>query len=249
MARRVLRYSSVRHAGFIFLLPVLLGCRPKPPDLVTANHREDLTATLQAVQRRMHERFSSARQLEESIALGDLERARTSAGVIAGLDEPEALPEWQPYIAGIRETAHQIEFAATTVAAARSATILGMRCAHCHVALEARVTFTVEPRPFDDQKRTPQMLAHQWAALQMWEGIIAPSDDRWLAGAVALTTVPINTVANVATPRLVDDLDDIARIRRYGERALTARSAAARVDLFGDILATCAHCHAALRDR
>jgi hypothetical protein len=45
------------------------------------------------------------------------------------------------------------------------------------------------------------------------------------------------------------DLDDLARIRLYANRALTAGAQDARAELLGTLLTTCAHCHAVLRDR
>jgi hypothetical protein len=248
MARGVLQPSSVRTPSVLFLVSVLSGCRAAPYDAFAATRGDDLTASIKAAERRMHERFSSAKQMAQSIALGDLERAHDSARVIALLDEPDALPEWRPYIDDIREMARQIEFATTTIAAARSATILGLRCAHCHLAIKARVTIPLEPRPPVDQQLALQMRSHQWAAVQMWTGLIAPADDHWLAGAAALTVVPINMPPRGMLPRFADDLDDVARIRLSGRRALTTRSDADRVDTLGDVLATCAHCHIALRN-
>jgi cytochrome c553 len=83
----------------------------------------------------------------------------------------------------------------------------------------------------------------------MWQGLIGPSEERWLAGARALTTVRLTIVAQSATPASKLDLDDLARIRLYATRAATAMPSDARAELFGTLLTTCAHCHAALRDR
>ena len=93
------------------------------------------------------------------------------------------------------------------------------------------------------------MLGHQWAAAQMWQGLIGPSDERWRAGAHALTQAPLHIVAAAVTPNSELDIDDIARVRLYARRAEAAGSQDARGDIFGALLATCAHCHAVLRDR
>lgn len=93
------------------------------------------------------------------------------------------------------------------------------------------------------------MAGHQWAAARMWEGLLGPSDDRWLEGARALTTVPLDTVAQSVTPTSDVDVDDVARVRLYATRALAPAAQAAHAELFGKLLATCAHCHALLRDR
>jgi hypothetical protein len=91
------------------------------------------------------------------------------------------------------------------------------------------------------------MADHQWAAMQIWEGLIGPSDERWRVGATALTTVPLNIVAQAVTPTSPVDVDDVALVRLYATRALTV-APQERAALFGTLLAACAHCHSLLRD-
>jgi hypothetical protein len=83
----------------------------------------------------------------------------------------------------------------------------------------------------------------------MWWGLIGPSNDHWIAGARALTTAPLTIVAQSATPSSELEVDDVARVRLYANRAMTTSDPDARVDLYGTLLTTCAHCHAVLRDR
>lgn len=72
------------------------------------------------------------------------------------------------------------------------------------------------------------MVSHQRAVEQMWQGLIAPSDARWLAGARALTRAPLHIVAQAVTPRSELDVDDVARIRLYARLAEAAASQDAR---------------------
>lgn len=234
----------------LLLVSVLLGgCPLDASDTAGPGRPGPLPEAVQAVQQRMHARFGAARRMEVAIALGDLDRARLEARTLAELDEPDALPVWRPYLDGIRGAARRIEAAGDPVAAARLAADLGGRCAACHVAIGARVAFADEPRPQGGARLAPQMAGHQWAAARMWEGLIGPSEPRWLDGARALTTVPINTVAQGVTPTSDLDVDDVARIRLYATRALSPAPQVPRAELFGALLATCAHCHAVLRDR
>ena len=197
----------------------------------------------------MHLRFGAARRIEQAITHSDLERAHAEAHALAALDEPDVLPAWRPYFEEIRAAARQLEAAGGVIVAAQLTATLGRRCARCHEAIAARITLPAEPPPSGDPRLVIQMLGHQWAAAQMWQGLIVPSDDRWLAGARALTTAPLNIVAQGVTPASELDVDDIARVRLYANRALTAASWDDRADTFGRLLATCAHCHAVLRDR
>jgi len=209
---------------------------------------DDLAAQIQAADRRMHARFGAARQIEYAVARSDLEGARTNAHVIAQLDEPDLARVWQPHMIGVRDAARQIEIAGDITLAATRTGALGRRCAECHEATSATVELANDPRPADDPQGS-RMLGHQWAALRMWEGLIAPSQQRWEEGALALTTVPLNLVAQAVTPSFQGDLDDVARIRMLARKAPAATTDAARAELFGTMLGSCAHCHAVLRDR
>lgn len=231
---------------------VLSSCQIEAHDAVPTSQTSQngsLVAAIQAAHHRMHVRFGAALRIEQAIAHSDLERAHAEAHELAGLEEPDVLPAWHPYFDSIRDAARQVEAAGSVIGAARLTATLGRRCARCHEAITAHVRFPAEPPPASDPKLVIQMLGHQWAAAQMWQGLIGPSDDRWLAGARALTTAPLNIVAQSVTATSDLDVDDIARVRLYANRALAAASQDAREEVFGTLLATCAHCHAVLRDR
>jgi hypothetical protein len=202
-----------------------------------------------AASHRMHQRFTAAARLELAVVHGDLSGAQADAHELAELDQPDALMRWQPYFEEIREAARQIEVTPGIIGAARLTAVLGRRCARCHEAIGARIAFPAGPAPSGDPKLVVQMVSHQWAAEQMWQGLIGPSDGRWLAGARALSQAPLHIVAQAVTPTSELDVDDVARIRLYARRAEAAGSQDARADLFGTMLGTCAHCHAVLRDR
>ena len=208
-----------------------------------------LARAIAAAHRRMHERFGAARRMQLAIAFSDLERAHAEAHDLAALEEPDVLATWRPYFDAIRDAAHEVELTGSLVNAARTTARLGQRCASCHQAIAAHVTFPIEPRPSEERPLAAEMLGHQWAAAQMWQGLIGPSEERWLAGARALTTVPLTIVALSPTPSSELDVDDVARIRLYANRALITQPQDARAELFGTLLATCSHCHAVLRDR
>lgn len=225
----------------------LCGCHIEEDTLVL--DRPGLARAIMTAQRRMHQRFESARRIEQSIAFSDLDRAHREAHELATFDEPDVLLTWRPYFDAVRDAARQVELSGSVGDAARRAATLGRRCADCHDAIAARITFPVDARPPDDPRLAARMLGHQWAATQMWFGLIGPADDRWLTGARALTTVPLTIVAQGVTPSSELDVDDVARVRLYANRALGAMPREERAELFGTLLSTCAHCHAVLRDR
>jgi cytochrome c553 len=90
------------------------------------------------------------------------------------------------------------------------------------------------------------MASHQWAAARMWEGLIGPSDDRWLEGA---RTMARSRTTIIAESGELGIADDAARTRLLAERATRLGDPDERATLYGEMLATCAHCHHAIRDR
>jgi len=219
---------------------VLAGCQAVgDPDLPTLADR------VTAARDRMHGRFTAAKATQLAIALGDLDRAHAEARRIAMQDEPDLRPEWQPYIEDIRRAATQITESADLVTAAKTMAQLGRECARCHEATQAKITFAPEAKPTDTPKLGSQMASHQWAAARMWEGVIGSSNERWLTGARALAGARLTITAESGELGIADDA---ARVKLLAQRAVKLGDPNDRATLYGELLATCAHCHATIRD-
>jgi cytochrome c553 len=206
--------------------------------------KRSFTDKLQAVHDRMHARFGASQRIELAIAFGDLERSRTEARTIAELEEPDVLPEWQPYFANVQAAAGTVVASEDLVAAAKASALLASRCASCHAAIAAKIVFPKDPAPKEDPRLSTQMASHRWAVGRMREGLVGPANERWLEGARTLAKAPLTLTAES------DELgiaDDVARVRLFARRALTAKPGD-RAALYGDLLATCARCHHAIRD-
>jgi hypothetical protein len=238
----------MRHAAVSIVAWFMFGaCHIEEGALVMS--RPDLGRAAVVEHRRMHARFNAASRIEHAIAFSDLERAHTEARDIAALDLSNVSEMWRPYFDSLRDVALQVESSRSLGEAARLTATLGQRCANCHLAIAARVEFPAELPPSGGPKLAAEMQGHQWAATQMWRGLIGPSSEHWTKGAHALTTARLTRVAQSPTPDSELDIDDVARIRLYANRAITMSDPDARVELFGTLLTTCAHCHAVLRDR
>jgi hypothetical protein len=227
------------------IIPVLVACAACRVEPTAAPFHDPLVETVQAASERMHQRFSVARAMEDAIARGELRTAQLEANIIDTLDEPAALHEWQPFLIRVRDAAHAVAIANGLDAAAREAGRMGEACARCHQAIGAHVRFIDSPIL---AARDESMSDHHAAGVAMWEGLIGPADDRWLAGAKRLALIEGADTSH-GLPRGVDDaLDDATRIRGFAREAPAATSPANRGVLFGRLLATCAHCHSILRD-
>jgi hypothetical protein len=130
------------------------------------------------------------------------------------------------------------------VEAAGATALLASRCASCHAAISAKVVFPKEAAPKDDPRLPTQMASHRWAVARMREGVVGPSNERWLEGARTLAKAPLTLTAES------DELgiaDDVARVRLLARRALTTKPGE-RGALYGELLGTCARCHHTIRD-
>lgn len=222
---------------------LLCACQLDSTGNGTPSSPNQLANQLQAVSQRMHTRYLGAHRLLAAIGKSDLESTRAEAHTISILDEPNVLPSWRPYFAAVSQAAADIELETDLAAAGRGLATLGSRCFACHVAAQAKPSLAPLPRG------PTRMLEHQQAAIAMWDGLVIGSEDHWLEGADLLATAPLAMVARAATPEWPDDVDDVARLRMYAQRAKHVTAPAERAELFGTIMTTCTHCHAALRDR
>ena len=199
--------------------------------------------SVEAAQHRMHERFSALSRAQQALMFSDLDHVHAEAKTLATLDEPEVLAQWKPHFAAIRERAAILGESADPIAASHAIAEVARRCASCHQGTHAKLTWTDPAPPAPSARLATVMASHQWAAARMWEGLIGPSDARWLDGAKRLADAPI---AITAESSVLGIADDVAKVHAFARRAPDAKD---RAQLYGDLLATCAHCHAVIRDR
>jgi hypothetical protein len=198
----------------------------------------------------MHHRFEATATAREAIERGDTVSARAAAHTITLLEEPDILPEWQPFVSGVRTSAADVAVATDAFSAARSFATLGERCADCHIATRTRVDPVVVGSSATALPSGSQMQTHHWASSRLWDGLVAASDKTWLVGAEALESAPLTIVAEGEVPgHELGVAENVAHIRLLARRAQTARSNHERAEIYGDVLSTCVTCHHAIRDR
>ncbi len=222
------------------LIALAAACGTTPPTTQTES-TESLVQKIVAARQRMHSRYTAVAAMQRAIGIGDLDRARAEAISLEAASEPEFLPEWQPYVEAIRRDAAQVAESTDTMTAAKTMAQLGRSCARCHEATQAKITFPRERIPSANE-----MASHQWASARMWEGIIASADDRWRVGARMLAGARLTPIAESGELGIADD---VARAKLLASRAIHVGDRDQRANLYGELLATCAHCHATIRDR
>lgn len=180
---------------------------------------------------------------------GDVDAFRRAASALADLAPARDLPdEVMLQLGPMRWEAREGAQVETPGEAATAAARIAETCGTCHIAngIPLGDRFTLGgPPPAGSVGRHMGGLA--WASRLLWDGLIGPSDRTWFTGAEGLIelgalpegmdpVLPAGEVAVYAT-----------RLRQLGERATRSREATDRVEVLGEIWATCAGCHTEVR--
>lgn len=190
----------------------------------------------------MQAHFEEVMVLHDAIARGDLQAARSEAAILAerspAVPMPPGASAFQGALAKLaREAAKApaIESAALTVAE-----MLGT-CGQCHEAMHVRAAVPTG-KDIKVGGLVGHMLLHQHGSDALIEGLVGPSDSQWGEG-----------VRTFASPKIADEMvpGRLTRKMRESETALAVlagRAAQAhrtrdRVEIYGQILATCGNCH------
>jgi len=190
----------------------------------------------------MHASFDTARGIERLLIRGKLDDARYFARLLATEPDPPGLAPWARQIAVVRERAAAVGSAPGIDEACRRAARLAEACAGCHVDASAQPEFQPPPRlPADQQTVAARMARHQWAADRIWEGMVGDAGDAWRAGLDVLAAAPLSW------PEITSDRAGLARrLQQLADRARhpAKDDLAERARVYGEILVTCAACHA-----
>jgi cytochrome c556 len=182
----------------------------------------------------MRAHFAQSEDMRRALIGGNLAALHEAAeGVAKDEWTPNLRPDWRPHVAAVRSAARDAQTAESLEEATQAFAALGQACSSCHLLTGGPGS----PRfPVPLPGSTEPMLAHEIATEQLWQGVVAPSDAAWMAGADAL----------IAAPELDSDVQDVgnraAHVRALARRA-KATASDERSELFGNLLLTCAGCH------
>lgn len=183
----------------------------------------------------------------DAVIDGDLESLRRPLLSLADYTYDSVVPgPWMDGIGKLQAAARLTANADNLSVAASGVATMTRICGQCHEQqghrLELFPVEVVTKTPKSDTLKA-RMNRHAWASERLWEGLMAPSDQVWQAGAAALAHAPVKAPKIGAfTPK--DFAQSLARLRDLGLRASQATSPEERSNIYGLALATCAECHA-----
>jgi cytochrome c556 len=189
---------------------------------------------------------TAAAALQAAVAQGRLSDARDHAlwYVTHDIDGPS---RWGPFRDELRDAAMQMLRAHDVPTAGVQLGRVGRACSSCHEAEGIAPRFASSAAPATGHTLEQQMDLHQWAAARLWEGVVGPSDERWLAGARVMAAGRIDVAKSAHEKPNAAVVELAERLRAEASEAVTIIDHGARAAFFGDMMETCASCHDIVR--
>ena len=189
--------------------------------------------------------YADAVHVRDAVVRGDLVRS-TCRGRPTWL-APRSRPAGQGrtvHATAMNAAALRVGQAVDAAAAAAPAAAMLGTCGECHRALSVLPAIAAQPIPAVGET-VGHMLNHRRASDQLMEGLVMPSSTAWNDGAQALRTMPITRGKLPKDPKLTPEvMAGEQRLHQLADRAAAATATPDREAVYGEMLATCASCHA-----
>lgn len=193
----------------------------------------------------MGDHFVTAIWARDCIVAGDLENARTAMQDLAAYEYPPDLSRrWGRELSELEAAARTAGHATTLEEGALGVANVARICGTCHAASGGGpATVVARPEHFSkyaEDSFTGRMYRHLWGAEQLWQGITAPSEPAWEAGAAAIRESPA-AMERELPAKFGAALE---KLRSLSTSAGAPQSVEQRTGLYAELLSTCATCHA-----
>lgn len=191
----------------------------------------------------MAHHFDHATRARDALVRGDLDGARGAARELTRIEISEVPAGWSPHLVPFEQAARRVADASDLDVAALAFGEVARACGSCHRALEAHVSMTDVPPPLGDDLRS-HMQKHLWATDRIWEGLIVPSNTRFVAGCGALADAPLDPATLMPNRTASPEVTELAhRVHELGRNCSRATEGAVQAQIYGELLRTCADCH------
>lgn len=199
----------------------------------------------------MHRRLARVTAARDAVIEGDDAAARSAvANLPTELRAAAPPPSWVPFVDALANEAVALQATTDSDQVAASVARLAAGCGDCHDALGVQPlhdTIPALPNRSPSAEIAEEMRWHVWSVDRMWEGLIAPSPDRWVRGTATFSTLP----GCASRDRERDDgsqTDPCAITHALAQRAHLAADPDARAAAYGRLLASCESCHRQSRE-
>ena len=195
----------------------------------------------------MRTSFWDTLEARDALIAGDLARAQRAADRLAKTDYAAVLPrDWMHWTAQLQQRADELSLAPDLSSAAQALGRMALVCGECHELHNTGPSHPrVPPLPWEDppEELDARMQRHQLGMVQMWDGLVLPSEQAFRSGTVTITRAPLRAPEQATAP-----IDETLRARIEEVRALAkdarrATSYEERGRVYGELISRCAQCH------
>jgi hypothetical protein len=192
------------------------------------------------VRERMRAQFNDLRDIEGMLLDGKLEDAKARAFFLTKQADDPGLASLAAQSQAVTDAATSLGEARNIPEACRRMAKVAGACASCHVHFPKPLRPPPEREPETAQPAPPDRVKlHAAAADKLFEGAVLGDLRRWREGVDALTASTVPGRADLASR-----LQDRAR-GALAEVQSGSSTAESRAAVYGEMLVTCAECHAA----
>lgn len=236
-------------------LALLCGCASEPEPQAGAAESPSAASSGGAEQApvddrawHMQETFWMAVRARDAVMAGDLEAARSAARELEQHAFADTLPaDWKHYTEQMRQQAQALVIASGLAEAGQAVGALGLSCGSCHFQQKAGPGAVREPpMAWQDppDTLTERMDRHYAGVEQLWQGLVQPSEDAWRNGTLTLTRAPLQAPEAEGAEVSPAAHAQVERVRQLARQARAAKSHPERAQIYGELIAACASCHA-----
>lgn len=193
----------------------------------------------------MHDSYLTLLSARDAAVYGEVDVAREQLTELATQPMPEGISSiYAPEVLELHIRAGQGARAERPEGVTLGIAHTAQSCGSCHTATGQSPQLAGQMDPPSSDTPAELMQRHAWAAQQLWDGLIIPSDERWQQGANVLAS------SKLEPSTLFHDeyLADVGAERVHGLQEATKSVAHAaswedRAEAYGDLLNSCATCH------
>ena len=194
----------------------------------------------------MQDHFGKVELVQDAVIRGDMDSAREAARGIAEQKGNQGLPaKSDMQLEAMQKAAQRAADAKDIHMVANAVATMASTCGTCHRSSGVTPKMAAPVAPPEGGGVAGHMLAHQQAVDYLYQGLITPSDDLWKKGAELLKASPMAKEDFPKDPQLTDEIKAFeVKTHLFANMAHKASDAKTRVGLYGELISSCAGCHA-----
>lgn len=187
--------------------------------------------------------YLKANEVHDAVVHGNLDVAQATARWISENTKAEEMPmKWRNNVPPVIASANAVVGAKSLQDAAKGLADMGNACGKCHAEMGIGIELSAKEPPPAGDDTSSHMKRHEWGVKRMWDGLIAPSDESWKAGADVLREAPLEVHSD--SPDAQKEGQGIAdQVHGLGSAALDQTVPDERAMTYADLIYTCSKCH------